>query len=86
MDRREIQSKGSALQKAIQAKEPTDSVLTLLRDLKTNVRPNEELLRATQIGKIVNKVKGMSGLDPQITQLASEIISRWRHVVNEQKI
>lgn len=86
MDRREIQSKGSALQKAIQAKEPTDSILTILRDLKTNVRPNEELLRATQIGKIVNKVKGMSGLDPQVTQLASEIISRWRHVVNEQKL
>ncbi|KIV91725.1 transcription elongation factor S-II, variant [Exophiala mesophila] len=86
MDRREIQSKGAALQKAIQAKEPVDSLLTILRDLKANVKPTEELLRATQIGKIVNKVKGYPGLDPQVTQLASEIISRWRHIVNEQKL
>lgn len=86
MDRREIQSKGAALQKAIQAKEPADSLLTILRDLKANVKPTEELLRATQIGKIVNKVKGFPGLDPQVTQLASEIISRWRHTVNEQKL
>jgi len=86
MDRREILSKGAALQKAIAAKEPSDNILNILRDLKTNIRPSEELLRATGIGKIVNKVKGISTLDPQVTQLASEIISRWRHVVNEQKL
>lgn len=86
MDRREILSKGSALQKAIASKEPTENIMTILRDLKTNIRPSEELLRSTGIGKVVNKVKGVSGLDPQIAQLASEIISRWRHVVNEQKL
>ncbi|OAP63210.1 transcription elongation factor S-II [Fonsecaea erecta] len=86
MDRREILSKGSALQKAIAAKEPSVNILTILRDLKANVRPSEELLRATGIGKIVNKVKGVPNMDPQVSQLAAEIISRWRHVVNEQKL
>lgn len=86
MDRREILSKGSALQKAIAAKEPSENIMTILRDLKANVRPSEELLRATGIGKIVNKVKGVPNLDSQVSQLASEIISRWRHVVNEQKL
>ncbi|KIW51324.1 transcription elongation factor S-II [Exophiala xenobiotica] len=86
MDRREVLSKGSALQKAIAAKEPSENIMTVLRDLKANVRPTEELLRATGIGKIVNKVKGVPNLDPQVAQLASEIISRWRHVVNEQKL
>ncbi|OCT46884.1 Transcription elongation factor S-II [Cladophialophora carrionii] len=86
MDRREILSKGASLQKAINAKEPSENILTILRDLKTNVKPSEELLRATGIGKIVNKVKGVQGLDPEVSKLAAEIISRWRHVVNEQKL
>jgi transcription elongation factor S-II len=86
MDRREILSKGASLQKAINAKEPSENILTILRDLKTNVKPSEELLRATGIGKIVNKVKGIQGLDPEVGKLAAEIISRWRHVVNEQKL
>ena len=86
MDRREILSRGSALQKAIAAREPTANIITILQDLKVNVKPNEELLRSTGIGKIVNKVKGITTVDPSIQQLASEIISRWRHVVNEQKL
>lgn len=86
MDRREILSKGSSLQKAISAKEPTANIITILQDLKVNVRPTEELLRATGIGKIVNKVKGTQGVDSSVQSLASEIISRWRHQVNEQKL
>ena len=85
-DRREILSKGASLQKAITSKEPSENILTILRDLKTNIRPTEELLRSTGIGKIVNKVKGVQGLDPEVGKLAAEIISRWRHVVNEQKL
>jgi transcription elongation factor S-II len=85
MDRREILSRGSALQKAISAREPTANIITILQDLKVNVKPTEELLRSTGIGKIVNKVKGISTVDPTVQQLASEIISRWRHIVNEQK-
>ena len=72
--------------KAINAEEPSPNIIHLLQDLKTNIRPTEDLLRATSIGKIVNRVKGNTALDPKVTQLASEIISRWRHTVNEQKI
>ena len=86
MDRREILSKGAALTKAINSKEPSENILTILRDLKANVKPSEKLLRETSIGKVVNKVKGVQGLDPEVNKLAAEIISRWRHVVNEQKL
>lgn len=86
MERREIQAKGGQLQKAIAAKEPASNIIAILNELKSGVKPTEELLRATLIGKIVNKVKGVPGLDPQVTQLASEIIHRWRTTVNEQKV
>jgi transcription elongation factor S-II len=86
MERREIQAKGAQLQKAIAAKEPTSNIISILNELKTGVKPTEELLRATLIGKVVNKVKGVQGLDPSIPQLASEIIHRWRNTVNEQKL
>ena len=86
MDRREIQAKGAQLQKAIAAKEPSATIVSILNELKTGVKPTEELLRATLIGKIVNKVKGVPGLDPTVTSLASEIIHRWRTTVNEQKV
>ncbi|KPI35626.1 Transcription elongation factor S-II [Cyphellophora attinorum] len=85
MDKREIASKGQALQKAVAGKEPTSNLLAILNDLKANVRPTEQLLRETNIGRIVNKVKGVQGLDPQVAQLASEIIGRWRNVVNAAK-
>ena len=82
---REVAEKGKNLQKAISAHEPTATVVAILQDLKSNVKPTEKLLRDSHIGRIVNKIKGIQGLDPQIQQLASEIISRWRHVINEQK-
>ena len=86
MDRREILSKGGALQKAISAREPTANIITILNDLKVNIKPTEKLLRETGIGKIINKVKGITTVDPSVQQLASEIISRWRHAVSEQKL
>ncbi|ETN37015.1 transcription elongation factor S-II [Cyphellophora europaea CBS 101466] len=86
MDRREIQAKGAQLQKAVAAKEPSSNIIAILNDLKTGIKPTEELLRATLIGKIVNKVKGIQGIDPSVSQLASEIIHRWRTTVNEQKV
>ena len=82
---REVAEKGRNLQKAISSHEPTANITAILQDLKSNVKPTEKLLRESQIGRMVNKVKGIQGLDPQVQQLASEIISRWRHVINEQK-
>lgn len=83
MDRREIQSRGGAITKALQGNEPASDLLSLLQDLKKHVKPTEELLRATQIGRTVNKCKAHK--NPEVAKLASEIVSRWRHVVNEQK-
>ena len=82
---REVAEKGRNLQKAISSSEPSANVLAILQDLKSNVKPTEKLLRESHIGRIVNKIKGVQNLDPQVQQLASEIISRWRHVINEQK-
>lgn len=48
------------------------------------MRPTEELLRSTQIGKIVNKCKQSKA--PEVAKLASEIVSKWRHQVQEQKL
>ena len=82
---REVAEKGKNLQKAISAHEPSANVVAILQDLKSTVKPTEKLLRESHIGRTVNKIKGIQGQDPQVQQLASEIISRWRHVINEQK-
>ncbi|KAJ9656912.1 transcription elongation factor TFIIS [Neophaeococcomyces mojaviensis] len=85
MDEREVRSKGDALQKALSSRETAGNVLNILKELQKGVKPSEDLLRKTQIGKIVNKVKGLHGVDPAIPRLASEIISQWRNSVNKTK-
>ncbi|RMZ84614.1 hypothetical protein DV737_g1111, partial [Chaetothyriales sp. CBS 132003] len=82
---KDVFEKGKSLTKAIAAHESTATVVAILQDLKSTVKPTEKLLRESQIGRTVNKIKGIQGLDPQVQQLASEIISRWRHLINEQK-
>lgn len=84
MDAREVQSKGQALTKALSSREPTANIINILKDLQKNVKPSEELLRTTQIGKIVNRVKGLQGVDPSIPRLASEIVSQWRNQVKSK--
>jgi hypothetical protein len=82
---REVAEKGKTLTKACNSQEPTANIMAILQDLKATVRPTERLLRDSHIGRIVNKIKGMQGLDPQVHQLAAEIISRWRHIINVGK-
>ncbi|RMZ89938.1 hypothetical protein DV736_g2822, partial [Chaetothyriales sp. CBS 134916] len=82
---KDVFEKGKSLTKAIAAHESTATVVAILQDLRSTVKPTEKLLRDSQIGRTVNKIKGIQGLDPQVQQLASEIISRWRHLINEQK-
>ena len=86
MDPREVKAKGTTLWKTVQSKAPTSDILAILNDLKSSVKPTEQLLRDTQIGKTVNKLKSVPGLDPKVTQLASEIINRWRSVINSGKV
>src|SRR5205814_6110361 len=57
---------------------------TLLKELQKNVKPTEEILRATGIGKVVNKLKLYS--DRDVGQLAADIVTKWRHTVNQQKL
>ncbi|KAL9109134.1 MAG: hypothetical protein Q9227_006225 [Pyrenula ochraceoflavens] len=83
MDPREIQKLGQNVVKAIQAHEPKENVIGLLRELQKGVKPTEDILRSTGIGKTVNKLKGSS--QPEIARLASEIVSKWRQEINAQK-
>lgn len=83
MDEREIRSKGEALQKVIAGREPTNNALAILKELQKGVKPTEDLLRKTQIGKVINKVKGIQGVDPEIPKLAAQIISQWRSQIGK---
>jgi transcription elongation factor S-II len=84
LDKREVAERGSTLQKALQTSVPAASIVSLLKELQKGVRPTEELLRSTQIGKTVNRCKQHRA--PEVAKLASEIVSKWRHQVQEQKL
>lgn len=83
LDEREVRARSDALQKALSGREPTSNVLNILRELQKGVKPSEELLRKTQVGKIVNKIKSLQTVDPAIPQLASEIVSQWRNQIRK---
>lgn len=84
LDKREVAERGSTLQKALQTSVPAANIVSLLKELQKGVRPTEELLRSTQIGKTVNRCKQHRA--PEVAKLASEIVSKWRHQVQEQKL
>src|SRR5436190_21218557 len=87
MDRREIEQRGEDLQKLAASNDVAAAAAdlkTLLRDLQKNVKPTEELLRATGIGKVVNKLKMYA--DRDVGQLAADIVAKWRHTVNQHKL
>ncbi|KAK5941294.1 transcription elongation factor TFIIS [Knufia obscura] len=83
MNEREVKQASDALQKAVSAKEPAANIIRLLRDLQKGVKPSEELLRKTQVGKIVNKLKTLQQVDPQIPRLAADIVSQWRKDIQQ---
>ena len=86
MDRREIEQRGKDLQKLAASADAgaAADLKTLLKELQKNLKPTEELLRATGIGKVVNKLKLYS--DRDVGQLAADIVTKWRHTVNQQKL
>lgn len=83
MNEREVKQASDNLQKAVSGKEPAANIIRLLKDLQKGVKPSEELLRKTQVGKIVNKLKSLQQVDPQIPRLASEIVSQWRKDIQQ---
>lgn len=57
MDQRELTSRVSALQKAINDKEPAANVITIMETLKRDVNATEELLRVgLQPAAFLNKL------------------------------
>lgn len=57
MDSKEVIEKSKALQKATIAEDPPENIIRILNELKTGVKPDEDLLRSTKIGVIVNRSK-----------------------------
>lgn len=84
LDKSEVQERGATLQKALQTSVPAANIVAMLKELQKGVKPTEELLRKTQIGKTVNRCKHHRA--PDVQKLASEIVSKWRHQVQEQKL
>lgn len=84
LDKREVAERGATLQKALQSNIPAANMVSLLKELQKGVRPTEELLRATQIGKTVNRCKQHRA--PEVAALASQIVHKWRRQVQDQKL
>lgn len=83
MDSKEVVEKSKALQKATVAQDSPENIIRILNELKTGVKPDEDLLRSTKIGVIVNRSKQHS--DPAVARLASEIVKKWRDDVQRAK-
>ena len=83
MDPKEVVEKSKALQKATSADDPPENIIRILNELKTGVKPDEDLLRSTKIGVIVNRSKQHK--DHAVARLASEIVKKWRDDVQRAK-
>ncbi|KAI4105856.1 MAG: hypothetical protein L6R37_002501 [Teloschistes peruensis] len=83
MDLKEVIERSKALQKASQAGAPPAHIIKILNELKTGVKPSEDLLRTTKIGVAVNRFK--SHTDSGVARLASEIVRKWRDEVSKAK-
>ncbi|KAI4190910.1 MAG: hypothetical protein L6R41_000511 [Letrouitia leprolyta] len=83
MDAKEVVERSKALQKATAAGEPPAHIVKILNELKTGVKPTEDLLRSTKIGVVVNRSKQHP--DRGVATLASEIVKKWRDEVQRHK-
>ncbi|KAL1407525.1 thioredoxin-disulfide reductase [Vanrija albida] len=61
----------------------TDDVIRLLKKLKTDVQPTEELLRTSRVGVAVGKLRKHA--TPGVSSLAQEIVKLWKDAVDESK-
>ena len=83
MDTKAVIEKSKALQKATAAEAAPENIIRILTELKTGVKPDEDLLRSTKIGVIVNRSKQHK--DPAVARLASDIVKKWRDDVQKAK-
>ncbi|KAJ3492883.1 hypothetical protein NLG97_g5086 [Lecanicillium saksenae] len=83
MDQRELESRIKALTKSVAANEPADNALRLLDSLKKDAAPTEEMLRATRAGVFVGKLR--SNPNKEIARAASELVNKWKKLVEQEK-
>ncbi|KAH7123858.1 transcription factor S-II, central domain-containing protein [Dendryphion nanum] len=83
MDVKEVELRGKSINKALAENEPSSSLITLLSDLKNNLKATEDLLRQTKIGVTVNRLR--THKDPSVSRLAQELVMRWKDEVGKQK-
>ena len=83
MEAKDVLEKSKDLQKATAANASSDHIIRILNDLKTGIKPSEDLLRLTKIGVVVNRSK--SHKDPRVSRLAIEIVKKWRDDIEKQK-
>ncbi|WRT69254.1 transcription elongation factor S-II [Kwoniella shivajii] len=61
----------------------TDEVVRILKKLKTEVEPSEDLLRSSKAGVAIGKLR--SSTTSSISALAKEIVKSWRDKIEESK-
>jgi len=83
MHRKEIEEQLDSLKTAINEKQPSANVIGILKKLQAEVVPTEDMLRTTKAGIIVAKQR--TNPDKQIARLASEIVSKWKALVEAEK-
>ena len=83
MEAKEVLEKSKDLQKATAANANSDHIVKILNDLRTGVKPSEDLLRSTKIGVVVNRSK--SHKDPEVARLAGDIVKKWRDEIEKLK-
>ncbi|PHH85594.1 hypothetical protein CDD83_196 [Cordyceps sp. RAO-2017] len=83
MDQRELESRVKALTKSVAANEPPENAIKLLDLLKKDAAPTEEMLRATRAGVFVGKLR--SNPNKEIARAASELVIKWKKLVEQEK-
>ncbi|KAH7001639.1 transcription factor S-II, central domain-containing protein [Ilyonectria destructans] len=83
MDQRELEARVKALTKCVAANEPPENAIKLLETLKKDASPTEEMLRATRAGVYVGKLR--SNPNKEIARAASELVIKWKKLVEQQK-
>ncbi|KFY87534.1 hypothetical protein V498_07129 [Pseudogymnoascus sp. VKM F-4517 (FW-2822)] len=83
MQRKDIEEQLDLLKTAINEKQPSDNVISILTKLKAEVVPTEDILRSTKAGMIVAKQR--ANPDKAVARLASEIVSKWKTMVEAEK-
>ncbi|KAF7546241.1 hypothetical protein G7Z17_g8582 [Cylindrodendrum hubeiense] len=83
MDQRELEARVKALTKCVAANEPPENAIKLLETLKKDAHPTEEMLRATRAGVYVGKLRSNANKD--IARAASELVIKWKKLVEQQK-